>query len=614
MKKRLLVLIALLLIPFVSAEIIINGVDKIMYNRGDQITISGYVLRTDNADGTLDFSLVCDSGAFPLTKRVVSNTKTPQDFTLPAMVIPSTAEGQCRIKTQFIGTGGIIIETVETNKFIVTKAMEGKFEISPIQLQLGKSLTVRGNIQGAGNDKNINGVAEIYLTSQTGEKFYMGTTNIADGRLEYLYVTTPILPGKYLIQINAKDMYGNEQLFADIGSFNFVNEIYVFAKPVKTEVEPTEKLRIVGETKTVLQEEVPEATVTIKLDDNEYIADIKESRFEYDLQIPPTIKSGKHKLTFSVKDTYGNWGETDANIYVKPLQTTIKLQTNRNTFLPGDKVEITASVYDQAGDLMTKMVNTELVAPNGDIAPLDTLGSGQKISFEILQFAVPGKWTIRAKTETLEAAQEIEISEVKSIDVSLENQTIVVWNNGNVEYNEPVNIDMGNGQYQIIKKTAIKPNEKIMVDLAKEAPSGQYDILVTGAAIAPPKKFQDVIIIGKQLRSANSVYYFLIAVIVGALAYLLIFKKKILVTKHMKEEREKAKAQKTLERLREIKAKEKPKFYADKESSIQDYKQQVLKQIKETEAQDKDRKRFSYRDNSEGNQPPKKGGLFNMFE
>ncbi len=615
MKKRLLILIAFLLtlMQLVTAEIILNGVNKIMYNRGDQITISGFVLRGDNADGTLDFSMICGTEKFQLTKRVVSNTNTPQDFTLPTIVIPSTAEGSCKIKTDLIGSGGIILESQETKTFIVTKAMEGKFQFSPNQLQLGKSLVITGEIQGAGNDKRTTGVAEIYLISEASERFYAGTVSIADGKLEYTYVTTPIPPGKYIIQIKAKDMYGNEHLFENVGSFNLVNEIYIFAKPVKTEVEPSEKIKVIGEVKTVLQEEVPEASVTINLEGTEYIVDVKSSKFEYELQIPPTMKSGRHKLKFDVKDTYGNAGQTDSNIYVKPVQTTLKLETNRNTFIPGDTVEISATVYDQAGDLMTKMINIDMVSPNGDIAPLETLGSGQKVNFKVLQFATPGTWKVSAKTETLDAVQEIGINEVKSIDVSLDNQTIVIWNNGNVDYNDPITVDLNNGEYKMIKTASIRPNEKVIIDLTKEAPTGQYDIMVTGSAIATPKKFQDVIIVGKNLKSVNSIYYLIIAVIVGALAYLLLFKKRIIVSKKIREERERAKAQKTLARLREIKAKEKPKFYPDRESSIKDYRERVLKEIKDTEAKDNDRKRFSYRDNNSGN-PPRKGGLFSMFE
>jgi hypothetical protein len=618
MKKRLLILIALMLTltPLVTAEIILNGVNNIMYNRGDQITVSGYVLRGDNADGTLDFSLICGSDKFPLTKRVVGNTKSPQDFTLPVITIPATAEGSCKIKTDMIGSGGAILESQETNTFVVTKAMEGKFQFSPTQLQLGKSLIISGEIQGAGNDKKITGVAEIYMISGSGERFYAGTTNVADGKIDYTYVTSPIPAGKYTIQIKTKDMYGNEHIFENVGSFNLVNEVYIFAKPAKTEVEPNEKVKIVGEVKTVLQEAVPEASVRIKMGENEYIADVKDSKFEYELQIPPNMKSGRHKLTFTVEDTYGNTGQTDANLYVKPVQTTLKLQTNRNTFLPGDTVEISAIVYDQAGDVMTKMINVEMTAPNGDIAPLESIGSGQKISFKILQFATPGAWKVGAKTENLDSVQEVEIKEIKSIDVSLDNQTVVIWNNGNVEYNDPVVINLNNGEYRITKKAAIKPDEKILIDLTKEAPTGQYDIAITGAAIATPKRFQDVIIVGKKMKSANGIYYFLIAVMVGALAYLLLFKKRDIVKKQIKEDREKVKAQRTIERIREIKAKEKPKFYPNKEANIQDYRERVLKEIKETEQKDQDRKRFSYRDSGMGssNQPPKRGGLFNMFE
>jgi len=299
---------------------------------------------------------------------------------------------------------------------------------------------------------------------------------------------------------------------------------------------------------------------------------------------------------------------------VKPVQTTLKLETNRESFLPGDRVEISAAVYDQAGDMITKMINVEMTAPNGDITPMESLGSGQKIGFEVLQFATPGTWKISAKTDELDTTQEIEIKSVKSIDITLDNQTIVLWNNGNVDYNDPVTVQLNGGDYQITKKTAIKPDEKIIIDLTKEFPTGQYDITVTGASVAPPKRFQDVIIVGKNLKSANSIYYFIIAVMVGALAYLLLFKKKSILTKKMKEEREKEKAQRTVEKLKELKAKEKPKFYPNREESIKDYKEQVMKQIKETEAKESERKRFGYRENSFGNQPPKKGGLFNMFE
>lgn len=614
MKKRLILLALLVMLTqFVSAEIILNGVNRITFNRGDQIAILSYVLRDDNADGTLDFNLRCGEVTFPLTKRVVSNTRSTQEVILPPIVVPASAEGSCKITTQLIGSGGVVLESQETKAFIVTKSMEGRFEISPVQVQLGKIVSIKGDLIGAGNDKKINGVAEIYMISDEGERSYLGTANLANGLLDFAYVTTSTVPGKYSVQIKAKDIYGNEHVFENIGSFSLASEIYLFAKSAKQEVDPSEKVMIVGDARTVLQEGVPEASLMMRLGDKDYVIDVKDSKFEYELQIPPNMKAGKHKLLFAIKDPYGNTGESDSMIYVRAVQTALKLSTNRATFVPGDKVEITSSLYDQAGDLMTKMINIEMIAPNNDITPLESLGSGQKISFEVLQFATPGIWKVVAKTDSLKSVQDIELKEIKSVDVSLDNQTVVIWNNGNVDYTDPVTIDFNNGQYQITKKTAIKPNEKVVVDLSKEATTGQYDIMVTGAAIANPKKFQDVSINGKELKSANSFYYFLIAVVFAALAYLLLFKRRILVSKKVKEDREKAQAQKTVQRIRETKAKEKPRFYPDRESSIKDYRDQVMKQIKDTEQQDKDRKSFRYGADS-SDQPKKKGGLFNMFE
>ena len=90
-----MLLLFLLIIPVVSAEIIVDGPPNTIYNLGDSISISGYVLRPETALGLFSLTLVCDQN-LQLLARTISIESNEKILFLE--LIQNKRRGQCTKK------------------------------------------------------------------------------------------------------------------------------------------------------------------------------------------------------------------------------------------------------------------------------------------------------------------------------------------------------------------------------------------------------------------------------------------------------------------------------------------------------------------------------------
>ena len=106
--------------------------------------------------------------------------------------------------------------------------------------------------------------------------------------------------------------------------------------------------------------------------------------------------------------------------------------------------------------------------------------------------------------------------------MSLENQTLVIYNSGNVIYEKPVKVD--NGQDAIIKKTSILPDTREIIELSEEFPTGKYNLIVTFGD--KKKEFNDVEIMGNPKKPLTIVYTIIGAILIVLLLYIFFNKRK----------------------------------------------------------------------------------------
>ena len=108
MKRTVMLLLFLLIIPVVSAEIIVDGPPNTIYNLGDSISISGYVLRPETALGLFSLTLVCDQN-LQLLARTISIESNEKILFLESLAIPPITGDNCIIEAK-LEIGGEDIE------------------------------------------------------------------------------------------------------------------------------------------------------------------------------------------------------------------------------------------------------------------------------------------------------------------------------------------------------------------------------------------------------------------------------------------------------------------------------------------------------------------------
>lgn len=604
MKKGILLLFFLgLLVQIASAEIILNDF-KGSYNKGEQLLISGILRNIAIEDGSLEFKLVCEDLEFNLP--ITINAKENEEFVVKTFMIPSAAEGECYVKV-FLLFDETLLEEENSEIFTISNELkaDGDFQINPVQVQLGKTLTLYGYIT---RDADlVTGSATIYFKSKD-KVYYVEDVKVSEGKLEYSYNALDSKPGEYSIEILIEDNYGNKKLFEDVARFNILDEVHVFIEPIQKKLFPGSTVQLSGEVNTVLGEAIKEGVMQIILGDEIYNSNIKDGRFSYSLKLPEEIETGKHTIIFSFIEETGNWGSAERTIYIEAVPTEIKLNLVQESVKPGDLLEATAFLYDQAGDEIIDNIKVELTNPKGEPKYIGYTESGEKLSIDIPQYSVPGVWRLKASYLALEAVKEIIVEEVQNIEIELVNNTLYIKNVGNVEYDEPVSVDLDDGDFVFTKKVSLKPEETLTIDLTKEAPSGQYDIKVTGAAVTADQ-FDDVIIVGKNKKSLNFIYSALLIFVVASLAYLSIFKRRHFENIKIRSQRDVKYAQQKLKSLKAMKEKEPKKSLFSREQNISEFRNRILKDIKETEEKVKYRKE----DSGKKKEDDLPSGMFNMF-
>tara|TARA_Y100000310_G_scaffold345750_1_gene469251 strand:+ start:6441 stop:8306 length:1866 start_codon:yes stop_codon:yes gene_type:complete len=621
MKRGLLIiLIICLLLPAVSATIDIDGPSQSRYNVGDTVTISGSILEDEDLTGYLQLTVECYDEDFPLQRipfDIYSGERVQlSSLNLPNIIITSSMDGYCHIKAQTIVSGNVIDEETSSS-FEVVKDMEGTFDVSDTLFQLGDTLSLDGKVEKLDGTK-IDGSAEIYF-EQDGIEYLVDAVAIIGGYLNYDYQFVSGYPGEYDINLLVRDYFGNMQAFSNVGKFDLIDDLYVTVDSSADSFLPGEDIIVTGEVKTAQKTPVSSASVSIGFGDELYSASLVDSEFTYAFVVPRDIESGDHKLIVTVKDSYDNEGTSYKTIEVDPLASSIDVELSNYTLFPEEELEIVASLYDQAGDLMEGLVELQVIDSDLDLISERDVQSGKSVMYDIPQFGRPGTWEISVSYDELVDDETLTVDIVRDLEINMENDVLYIRNIGNTRYIDDIELEVesDNAKYMIKRSKNLDVNETMAIDLAEEVPTGVYSLgLPTGNTIS------DLVIEDGTTRTSMTwAYIFLALLFVGGLSYLVYLR----VGPKLKERKlKKKKAKKFVKNdeppmkvdSKKKSKKKKPSLqFESKEKGVADFKHRVLGEIKKTEAKIKkgeDQKKLA------SVLPPKKGSggnnPFSLFD
>ena len=262
--------------------------------------------------------------------------------------------------------------------------------------------------------------------------------------------------------------------------FEVTNQLNVL--PVKTKITslPGENVQIAGVVNEAFGNNVLKASTKITLGNNSYTVDALDGKFNLSIEIAKNIKSGKHTIEISSSDSKNNLGSFSIELEITAVPSYIKADLSSDKLDPGSKIDIIASLFDQADDLINASLHLELKSPNGDKVFRKIVQSNEKIDYEVSQYAEPGIYVLKSTYKDLISQSLINITAVREVKIKYENETVLIENVGNVPFVDELTFILESElkKYPITKKINIDAGKFLSLDLSKEVPLGVYDIIV----------------------------------------------------------------------------------------------------------------------------------------
>ncbi len=283
---------------------------------------------------------------------------------------------------------------------------------------------------------------------------------------------------------------------ANSNEFLITERIDVSLELSKQYLQPNEMLIIKGKAtkaNSIPAEGFAEISVS-NIVKSQYV-NVEHGNFNLQINLPSNTPAAEYALQATVFEK-NDWGEitnrgfAEGAFNVVSVPSKFELSINDEKFLPSQIVIIKASLYDQASQLIKENISIKIKDSRGMIADA-IVTSGENLEYKLNQDAVPGEWQAEASILDFVAKRIIYVEKYEAVDISLEDDEMIVRNIGNVPYKKPLEIkfidDKGIEQTRV-QEISLDVNEKAALKLS--ASEGIYSIEVSD------KKFNNVPLTG----------------------------------------------------------------------------------------------------------------------
>jgi|GEM_PF-2341929 hypothetical protein len=243
---------------------------------------------------------------------------------------------------------------------------------------------------------------------------------------------------------------------------------------------PGESVQIAGVLNEAFGNNVLKAATQVRLGNISHDLEALDGKFNLTMEIPKNIKSGKHAIEIKSFDSKSNLGSSSIELGITAIPSYIKTELSSATLLPGSKVEITPSLYDQADDLINTSIELELTSPADSKVFTKVVQSNEKIEYEFSQYAEPGQYALESSYKGLHDYDLINITAIREVKIKFSNETVFIENTGNIPFIDELTffLESETKKYPVLKKINVDPGKILNIDLSKEVPLGIYDVLL----------------------------------------------------------------------------------------------------------------------------------------
>ena len=330
------------------------------------------------------------------------------------------------------------------------------------------------------------------VTITTINPGYLDINLVCDGKEKNLYHNVPdaktITLKRILVPSYIDDLSGDCIVSAAYGDDSGQSGSFTLSNNIKITLETSNQIYDAGKIAIIKGKAVKENGINlgtpaqgfIDISLNEDIksgAIIKDGGFNVNFSIPETTHAGNYSLSIKIydKDNQDNiLNSADANLAIEVRQkpSKIDLAVDKTSLVPGDNITIIPFLSDKAGDKMNYPVLLQIKDSSDAILYEGIVDANQELVLKTKTNNIAGTAKITAQKDTIVAEKTIEILKLKKLNATMENQTLILTNIGNVPYNQVMQFQVGNET--VMKEVVLGLNETIAYDIS--APDGTYDV------------------------------------------------------------------------------------------------------------------------------------------
>lgn len=411
--KILTLVIAVLLLPIISADILITQPQN-LYSLGDPVSIPITVKTSTEVNGFFSVLLICNGKESEIYKEYIFLTAGEEKKMSPSFLLVKSLTG--------VSAKDCLIKASLNDDYVLSD----NFQVS--------------------NKINVN--------LKTESKEYLPGEKIA-------------IEGD-AIKENGEPVSGYIEITSSITSLENSNAINIEnTNPNNTE----ENI------------EVPTPIVKENLN---VIDTVNNGYFSIEIPLVKTTKAGDYTFYIKVyekdfEDSITNEGSSTYGASVKQVPTSLELlieseDSDGKSVIPGNPLKIKPILHDQTGESIPSSILLTIKDEKGKVREKSETLSNEVFELPIEKNEKPSKWTILAQSienEEISSELSFSISEFPEIKAEIINNSLIITNIGNVQYNKTITVKIGE-ESLYIDDLSLDVGESQKYKMS--APDGEYDI------------------------------------------------------------------------------------------------------------------------------------------
>ncbi len=204
MKKRVLFLVVLLILPIIYAKIDISNPTYSDYNLGEKISVSSTIIKESSFNGFFKFILRCNNYTLNYyTIPIELNPGEEKIIAIDNLKLAPSMIGSCYIDAELQDDLSKLIERSSSQTFTISNKLNILAKTDKLDLLPGDKLTVTGNVKNIRNEDLKDGIVKIDLEKEL-------VLDLKTGKFgSELEIAKDIKSGQHDIVISTNDNNGN---------------------------------------------------------------------------------------------------------------------------------------------------------------------------------------------------------------------------------------------------------------------------------------------------------------------------------------------------------------------------------------------------------------------